>query len=121
MKFQKLSISNTQKGQATIESVFSTALILVAFKFTFYLLIIFWMKLWSNFNLHESLICRESQKSDIACRTLFHKHFKRGQFLFKIEKILWNKTLNSQSATLTTQDFLGRQHTYTKKVFLQKF
>lgn len=111
-----MALNADQKGQAVLESLFTGSLIIAALNFTFYLIVFFWMKLWAAHNLHESLICRESRKPARTCEILFHKKFKQGQFLFKVQKIVWKKTLTHQLADIVIKDILGLQYTITKKI-----
>jgi hypothetical protein len=111
-----MAIKFKQNGQAVLESLFTGSLIAAALNFTFYLIVFFWMKLWSSYTLYESLICRESRKSSRFCEMNFRKKFKQGQFLFKVKKIVWKKTLTHQSAKLTVEDIFGIQHTSSKRV-----
>lgn len=107
---------NRQNGQILIESLASVILILGSFNFTFYLIVFFWMKLWSEHNLYESLICRESRQSHQSCKQFFMSNFKKGQFLFKVKNIVWKKSAGLQSATINVQDVTGRQYQFTRKL-----
>jgi hypothetical protein len=108
---------NLQKGQAILEMIFSWWLLLIVIKGLFYLFIFLWMKLWSEHNLHESIICNESQKNYLFCKRDFENNFKKGQFLFKTKDVKWKKTLKSNLATVKVQDFLGFTHTFQKKIY----
>lgn len=111
------SNKDLQNGQAILEMIFSWWLFLIVLKGLFCLFIFLWMKLWSEHNLHESIICKESQKSHFFCKRDFENNFKKGQFLFKTKEVTWKKTLKLNLALVKVQDFLGFTHTFQKKIY----